>query len=419
LFALADCNSFYASCERVFRPDLRERPVVVLSNNDGCVVAASREAKSIMGRPYFQVEPFCRQHRIAVFSSNYSLYGDLSRRVMETLARFSPRLEVYSIDEAFLEFPTLREEAEATSLGQDIAHTVQRWTGIPISVGLAATKTLAKAANRLAKRQALSTLVLATPAAARDALATLPVEDVWGISSRYQKRLGNLGITTALELSRLDPRDAKQLFGIVMERLVRELRGETCLGLEETPPPRKQLNVSRSFGQLLGDLASLEAAVATFASRVGEKLRRQDSVAAGLYVYLATNSFRQDDAQYANGVGVTLLPPTDHGGRLVAAAGEGLRRIYQPGYRYKRAGVMALDIGPARETLAQGSLLSCRADRQREVRLMRAVDQINHRYGGAVVFASQTAGHGEAWKMRQDRLSPRYTTNWQDLPLVY
>ncbi|MFH0911238.1 MAG: Y-family DNA polymerase, partial [Planctomycetota bacterium] len=307
LFGLVDANSFYASCERVFRPSLRRRPVIVLSNNDGCVVARSAEAKALgirAGAPHFQVARLCEAGGVAHFSSNYALYGDLSRRLMAALECWAPRVEVYSIDEAFLDLsgvPGAGTEAFARAL----VETVERWTGLPVSLGTGPTKTLAKAANRAAKKAGAGFCCLASREEIDRALAGLGVEEVWGVGERRGTRLRRLGVRTALDLCRADPAGIRGRFSIAAERIVRELMGEACLRLDEDAAPRQEIRVARSFGRPVTELAHLEEAVASYAARAAEKLRAEGSVAAGLYVYIRTNPFR-DGPRYANAAAAGL-----------------------------------------------------------------------------------------------------------------
>jgi DNA polymerase V len=417
LFGLVDCNSFYASCEKVFRPELAHRPVVVLSNNDGCVVARSPEAKALgmeMGAPYFKVRTFCAREGVAVFSSNYALYGDMSRRVMDALSRWTPAIEVYSIDEAFLEL-TGTQGADTEAFGRDLVRTVRQWTGIPVSLGLGPTKTLAKVANRVAKQSGRGVHLLLDEAGRERCLAEMEIEEIWGVSSRWGARLRRMGIQTARQLRDADTNTIRKSFSVVLERLVRELRGEVCLELEEAPEAKKNITVSRSFGHLVTELADLEEAVATYAARAGEKLRAQDGLAGAIYVYIRTNRFRKDDPQYANAVSIGFPRPTSHGGDLIAAALGGLRRMYRPGYRYKKAGVILLDLVNRAAADAQGDLFGLTEDRVRGDRLMAVVDRLNRVMGrDTVAFASQ--GIERPWKLRADLRSPRYTTRWEELP---
>jgi DNA polymerase V len=419
MFALIDCNNFYASCERVFQPALEGRPVVVLSNNDGCVIARSAEAKKLqiaMGAPWFKLEKFARQNDVAVFSSNFALYGDLSRRVMQILATFAPCAEIYSIDECFLDFSGMKQDLTAYS--RTIAGTVRQWTGIPVSIGLAPTKTLAKIANRLAKKglspdgPVLEWQKIADPEAL---LQAVPVEEIWGISSRWGEKLRKLGIADALALRDSDPRRIGRQFGVVMERIVLELRGVSCIPLESIPPPRKQILTSRSFGERLTHLDDLRAAVSAFAARSGEKLRQQGLCAQALCVFIATSPFDASRPPYSNAVTIQFDRPSQDSGFLIRQALRGLERIFRPGFAYQRAGVLLPDLIPS--SMEQMTLFSCAGGEERAERLMEAVDRINRLYGRrAVRYASE--GLGERWRMRQQMKSPAYTTRWSELPVV-
>lgn len=420
MFALVDCNNFYASCERVFQPRLEGRPIVVLSNNDGCVIARSNEAKALgieMGTAYFKIEKDLERMGVAVFSSNYALYGDLSRRVMQVLATFAPAMEVYSIDECFLDLSGMNRDL--TTYGLEIARTVGRYTGIPVSVGIAPTKTLAKVANRMAKKGKSSAgpaLEWSTLASPRDALAALPVEDVWGIGGRWGAKLRALGIANVLALAEADPGRLRKLFGVVMERTCRELGGVSCLPLELVPPPRRQIMVSRSFGEKLHKLDDLMAAVTAFATRAGEKLRAQRLRAGAVTVFVHTSPFDTMGAHYANSATAGLDRPTRDSGVLVTCAVQGLERIFREGFAYQRAGVMLLDL--AVEDAEQGLLFAeTPGDTERSNRLMDALDRINRTRGrGAVHYAGE--GLGERWRMRQKLKSAACTTGWAGLPGV-
>ncbi|XSG84576.1 MAG: Y-family DNA polymerase [Methylohalobius sp. ZOD2] len=420
-FALVDCNNFYASCERVFQPRLDGRPVVVLSNNDGCVIARSQEAKALeipMGAPYFKIEPLIRRHRVAVFSSNYALYGDMSRRVMQVLAGFAPRIEIYSIDECFLDLAGM--PANLTAYALEIARTVRQWTGIPVSIGIGPTKTLAKIANRLAKRGGspdgpmLDWERLPSP---ESALAAVPVEDVWGIAGRSGKRLRALGIDHAQALREADPKRLRQHFGVVMERIGRELRGVSCLPLETIPPHRKQILTSRSFGRRLTEFDDLRAAVTAFAARAGEKLRDQELCAQALTVFLHTSPFDSRQPYYANARTLAFERPTQNTGDLIRAAVRGLTQIHRPGPAYQKAGVMLLDLVPT--GIGQGTLFDIETKRpRRSEHLMTVLDDINRRYGRQTLHYAGEALSGR-WRMRQTLKSPSYTTRWKALPVVH
>ncbi|HXK80055.1 MAG TPA: translesion error-prone DNA polymerase V subunit UmuC [Kiritimatiellia bacterium] len=421
MFALVDCNNFYASCERVFQPALEGRPIVVLSNNDGCVVARSAEAKALgipMGKPWFKVAPAVRGAGVVVFSSNYALYGEFSRRVMQTLTQFSPRLEVYSIDECFLDVGGHR--GDLTALGQAIARTVRRWTGIPVSVGIAPTKTLAKVANRLAKKgQAGQGPVChwGEVAAPREALAALAVEDIWGIAARWGGRLRQAGVATALALAEADPSWLRRLGGVVLERIGRELAGCSCLPLELVPPAKKQIMVSRSFGERLSSLTDLQGAVAAFAARAGVKLRRERLRAQAVTVFVQTSPFADAEPWYANGVTLILERPTQDSGRLVQCAQEGLTRIFRPGLRYQKAGVLLMDLTPA--GAEQGLLFASQTpDSPATMRLMTCVDTLNREPARRVVCHARELV-STRWQMRQQRKSVNRPTDWAHLPVVH
>ena len=417
IFALVDCNNFYASCERVFNPRLEGKPIVVLSNNDGCVVARSNEAKALgigMGVPEFQIRPMLRAHHVQVFSSNYTLYGDLSQRVMETLEQFCPDLEVYSIDEAFLSLVGF-ERRNLTDYGQQIRQTVKQWTGIPVSVGIAETKTLAKIANRVAKRTPDMGGVcdlLACPD--RDALlGRIAVEDVWGIGPNHAHMLTQHGITTAFQLRRVDDQWIRKRMGIVGLRLVMELRGVSCLDLEQCPAPKQSLTCSRAFGKLISTLGEMEEAVSVYTSRVAEKLRRERLAATVLTVCLTTNEFKEGP-QYSNALTLNLSVVTDTTSDLIKSALHGIRTIYRDGYLYKKAGVMLTGLVPVSQT--QADLFDDR-DRRKSMRLMSALDAINDRWGADTLHYA-SSGISKPWKTQFHRRSPAYTTDWDALPVV-
>ena len=413
-FALVDCNNFYASCERVFDPRLVGVPVIVLSNNDGCVVARSAEAKALgikMGVPFFQIDPFCTRHGVRVFSSNYTLYGDMSRRVMRVLADWAPAMEVYSIDEAFLDVSHFEEDQlqhELTSLRA----RVYLWTGIPVSIGVGRTKTLAKIANDIAKRG--TGVAVLSAEHETQAMAGLPVSDVWGIGRRLTAALEPLHITTAAQLRDADTRQLRERFSVVVERTVVELRGTSCLSLEDITPARKTLMVSRSFGDKVTCLADLEAAVSTHAARAAEKLRAGRQVAEHIEVFMHTSPFDKTTKPYTARA-VTALAHASADTRVIASATLALtRRLFKPGHRYAKAGILMLGLSEAEKatpTLFAGT------DDRRSRALMTTVDRLNADYGrGAVRFASTKMG--KAWRMRVDRRSRSYTTRWDELPLA-
>jgi DNA polymerase V len=412
--ALVDCNNFYVSCERVFQPELRGRPVVVLSNNDGCVIARSNEAKALgitMGAPWHLHKDRFAAAAVIVRSSNYALYGDMSSRVMSVLSRFTPDLEIYSIDEAFLGLQGFGDRLE--SHARALRAAVFQWTGIPVSVGIAPTKTLAKVANRIAKKgEKHGGAVLLLDEAARDvALGRLELTDLWGIAGPLAARLKAIGINTPLDLKRGDPWLIRERLGVVTMRLALELRGVSCLGLEREIPDRKSIMASRSFGRLVTTLAELREAVASYTARAAEKLRRQHLATAHLMVFIETNRFKPDDAQHCASRAVHLPVATSDTGKLIGAALAGLGSIGRDGYRYKKAGVVLLDLH--RVSVVQEGLFD-KADNPRRVELMRTVDRLNMRFGrDTVTFAA--AGIRRPWKMSREFLSSCYTTAWDEL----
>ncbi|MBD2233791.1 Y-family DNA polymerase [Phormidium tenue] len=410
MIALTDANNFYVSCERVFSPNLEGKPVVVLSNNDACVVARSNEVKALgvkMGTPLFELRSLIQEHQIQVFSSNYALYGDLSRRVMEVLGQFTSEVEVYSIDEAFLGLAGQSCEIVA----HHIRLTVKQWTGIPVSVGVATTKTLAKIANHQANQQG-GVCVLQEP---EPVLAQLPVSDVWGIGRRLTQRLETHGITTALHLQQADLALVRQLLGIVGVRTVLELRGLACLPLELCPQPRKSCCVSRGFGRPVASLAELKQAIASYSATAAAKLRRDHRVAQTMQVFITTNRFHPQEPQYANSETLVLPDPTNDTLTIVQAALGATERLYRPGYCYHKAGVMLLDLSDG--AIAQGSLFVDETKRERAGRLMVAVDSLNRQFGaGTVHWAAE--GLQQGWKMRAEWRSPRFTTRWDELVVV-
>jgi DNA polymerase V len=418
VFALADANNFYVSCERVFQPALEGRPVVVLSNNDGCIIARSDEAKALgfaIGDPYHLHREKLTSHGVAVFSSNYALYGDMSRRVMDTLGTFTPEIEFYSIDEAFLNLAGFERHGLA-EYARQIRATVRRDTGIPVSIGIGPTKTLAKVANHLAKAQPESGGVCDLAEIDMDhALASIEVGEVWGVGPRWAVWLEEQGIVTAFDLKRADLKAIRRKMTVVGERLVYELNGRPCLPLELMAPPRQGLTVSRSFGQTLTALQPVKDTLVSFVGRAAEKLRRQQLMAGQVMVFVTTNRFSASQPFYANSATVRLPYPTDFTPDLVDAATQLLDRLFRPGFHYQKCGVMLLDLSPV--TQAQSDLFDLR-DRTREAWLMRALDALNTDYGARTVRVGNVGGTRPAWAMRQAFRSPRYTTNWRELPVV-
>ncbi|WP_282174541.1 translesion error-prone DNA polymerase V subunit UmuC [Vibrio diabolicus] len=419
VFALVDCNNFYASCEKLFRPDLKDTPVVVLSNNDGCVVARSREAKSLgikMGVPVFQIKAEMQRHGILAFSSNYALYADLSSRVMRTLEEMAPRVEVYSIDEAFLDLTGIESAISLVEFGQQVRERIGHWIGITVCVGIAPTKTLAKLANHAAKKYPATQGVvdLTNPDRQRRLLALVPVDDVWGVGRRLSKRLNALGITTALDLANASPRDIRDQFSVVLERTVRELNGESCIELEEIPPTKKQIVCSRSFGVKVTQFELLREAVCEYATRATEKLRKEQQQAKVMTVFIRTSPFKDNEPQYSNSASGELLIPSCDTRDFIELANHLLKRIWKDGFRYAKAGVMLSDFyDPG---MFQPGLFDDISTRSNSQQLMSVLDTINQSGAGKVFFAGQ--GTKKDWSMKRDHLSPAYTTRWDQLPRV-
>jgi DNA polymerase V len=417
VFALVDCNNFYASCEKLFRPDLKAVPLVVLSNNDGCVVARSPEAKALgikMGVPAFQIQSLIEEHGIAVFSSNYALYADMSQRVMTTLEQLAPAVEVYSIDEAFLDLTGVSSAISLAAFGHQVRQTIQDWIGITVCVGIAPTKTLAKLANHAAKqyRATAGVVDLTSPTRQRKLLALVPVSEVWGIGRQLTARLAGLGIRTALELADADPKLMRKTFSVVVERTVWELNGESCLPLEMAPAAKKEIVCSRSFGERITTLVAMREAIATYISRAAEKLRGEGQSAKAVTVFLRTSAFNQQEPFYSKSATATLSVPTDDTRDLQAKALALLGQLWRDGFRYAKAGVMLSDFyAPG---VYQPGLFDTATPRANSKALMGVVDTINHSGLGKVWFAGQ--GVKKAWSMKRERLSPAYTTRWSDIP---
>ncbi|MZR61481.1 translesion error-prone DNA polymerase V subunit UmuC [Alcanivorax sp. DP30] len=419
MFALVDCNSFYASCERVFRPDLRDRPVVVLSNNDGCVVAGSAEAKALgirTGVPLFQVRDLIRKHDVAVFSSNYTLYGDLSRRVMTTLATLAPKVEVYSIDEAFLDL-SMVPEAQLQVLGEQLRERVARWVGVPVCVGIAPTKTLAKLANHYAKRLGSGVEVWARPEDWQAVLGQTPLGDIWGVGRRLVARLEALGIHNGAALAALEYDWVRRHFSVVQARMVRELNGEPCLTLELQPPPRQQIIHSRSFGQPVVSLPPLRQAVNDYTARAAEKMRMEGQLAGSVSVWLRTAPMGKPQQLWPDSLSRDLPQASADTRELARLAVQLLEQLWKPGLRYGKVGIMLTDLRPAEH--AQGGLFEASKTRQGEA-LMAVMDSINRSGKGRVWLAGRGVKTRQecVWSMRREYLSPAYTTRVSDLPRV-
>lgn len=420
MFALVDVNSFYASCETVFRPDLRGKPVVVLSNNDGCVIARSAEAKTLgipMGAPYFKLKNEFRRHRVQVFSSNYALYADMSNRVMTTLEQMAPSVEVYSIDEAFLDLSGVRNCMVLENFGREVRETVKSNTHLTVGVGIAQTKTLAKLANHAAKKwkQTGGVVDLSNVERQRKLMALVPVEDVWGVGRRISKKLNAMGILTAKDLSEQSTYTIRKHFNVVLERTVRELRGEPCLQLEEFAPTKQQIVCSRSFGSRITQYDDMREAVCAFAARAAGKLRGERQYCTQVAVFVRTSPHAAGEVFYGNQSAGKVLTPTNDTRDIIRVAIEALDRIWVDGHRYMKAGVMLGDFYS--QGISQLNLFDENKPHANSEALMRVMDGINLSGKGNLWFAGQ--GVQNTWAMKREMLSPAYTTRATDLPVVF
>lgn len=416
VFALVDCNNFYVSCERLFRPDLHNKPVAVLSNNDGCVVARSQEVKALgikMGTPVFQVRHLIEQHGIVVFSSNYELYADISNRVMSVLEEFSPHVEIYSIDEAFLDLSGMQG---LDAYGRQIKDTVKRYLRMPVCVGIGPTKTLAKAANWGAKHYpgVKGVVDLSDPDRQKRLLNIMPVDEVWGVGRRHAKRLHNMRIETALQLAQTPPKTIRQKFSVVLERTVYELNGTSCIPLEEIPPPQKQMVCSRSFAERITEFEPMREAICEFTARAAAKLRARKQKAVSLCVFIRTSPHDKYHSYYSNSSQGNFYAATSDTLKMVALAGTLLENVWKDDQRYAKAGVMLSDLCPEDEV--QRNLLYDEKDSEKSQNLMQAMDKINQSGVGKVYLGSQRKK--KEWFMKRSLLSPRYTTRWEDIPVV-
>ncbi|HHW4412281.1 MULTISPECIES: Y-family DNA polymerase [Citrobacter] len=416
MFALCDVNAFYASCETVFRPDLKGRPVVVLSNNDGCVIARSAEAKGLvtMGAPYFKQKEIFRRHGIVTFSSNYELYADMSQRVMTTLEEIAPRVEIYSIDEAFCDLSGVMNCCNLAAFGREIRRTLHKRTHLLVGVGIAPTKTLAKLANHAAKKwqqQTGGVVDLSNRERQRKLMAALPVDDVWGVGRRTSKKLDAMGIKSALDLADTHTDVIRKHFSVVLERTVRELRGEPCLGFEEFAAVKQEIICSRSFGERLTDYNAMREAICAYAARAAEKLRGEHQYCQFISAFIKTSPFAPNEPYYANSASTKLLIPTQDSRDIINAATRCLDVIWRDGLRYQKAGVMLGDFFSS--GVAQLNLFDDNGPRRNSAELMTVVDRLNKEGRGTLWFAGQ--GIEQQWKMKRGMLSPRYTTRFADL----
>ena len=413
MYALIDCNSFYCSCERVFRPEFIKRPVIVLSNNDGCAIALTPEAKALgirMGAPFFQIKDVVKQHGVAVFSSNYELYGDMSARVMKILSDMAPEIEIYSIDEAFIDLDRM-PHMDLQQYALEMRSRVLQWTGIPVSIGIGQTKTLAKAANRWAKKHTQEgVFVISTDKIKEETLSQIPMEDVWGIGHRLSRHLAQIGVRTALDFAKLDGSLVRQMFSVTTQRVCWELQGTRCYGLEDAAP-KKQIISSRAFGEPVTTKEALSQAISSYLVRAAEKLRRQNSYVQTILVFTENkNRFRNHLPWYAQTI-VGLPRPTSATNELISAGRLATERLFNPKVGYRKAGVVLLDVTSAKE--AQRELFS-EPPSQKSEKMMQTLDGLNRKYGsGTLQFAAQ--GVAPKWKMRRGLKSPCYTTRLNEL----
>ena len=416
VFALIDCNNFYVSCERVFNPKLVNKPVVVLSNNDGCIVSRSNEVKELgipMGAPYFKHKRIIEKEGVYVFSSNYTFYGDMSRRVMRSLSELLPNLEVYSIDEAFVDLTEYRE-SHLIQVSNEIKETVKQWTGIPISIGIAHTKTLSKVANLIAKKKQENYICDLREVEKIEAeLANIDIEEIWGISRGWGKRLRSVGINTGYDLMQADPKDIRKRISVVGERVVMELNGHPCIDIEE-PKRKKSIASSKSFGHKVTEAQEIKEAVSTYAARASEKLREQKSKAQAINVYLRTSLFEEEENRYSNSRIKKFMNPTNSTSKIIAEANKIIDEIYCEGYRYQKTGITLLNL--ISENYVQESFYNQNTEKKEE-KIMQVVDQVNRYYGSNTIFYA-AQGTKREWRVKSNSKTKKYTTSLKELPLV-
>ena len=419
MFALVDCNSFYASCERVFRPDLRTKPVVVLSNNDGCVVALTKEAKNLgvkMCDPWFKIEREFKQKGGIAFSSNYELYGDISSRIMSILEELAPKVEVYSIDEAFLDLTGISHCMNLEEFGRTCQKQIMQYTGMPVRVGIGPTKTLAKAASYGAKRYPTTQGVLdITDLYRREKLMTLmPVNEIWGVGHRLNKRLISQKVLTTFDLINMNIEQVRKQFSIMLVNTIRELKGESCIPLDNAPSPKKQIVVSRTFSTRVTELDYLEEAVSDYAARAAEKLRKEGKTCKMLSVFIRTNPFRKQDIQHREIRSFSMLYPTNDTRDLIKHAKLLLKDLYKEGFNYNKAGIMLNNFFD--ETTYQLDLFKKKDRNSKDFEMMALLDQVNKSSLGQISFLAQ--GIKKEWSMKRQLQSPRYTTSLKDVLVV-
>ena len=419
MFALIDCNSFYASCEKIFRPDLKDCPVVILSNNDGCVIARSPEAKKMgvsMTQPWYQIKDQYLSKGGVVFSSNYELYADISNRVMNVLSDLCPEIDIYSIDEAFLDLRSFKKNIDLVNFSYDCKRKIREWVGIPVSIGIAPTKTLAKLANKVAKDDPRfdGVVILSEPKIIRHFLRSMPVEKIWGIGKRLTARLENIGVKTAYDLTKIDSRLIGDNFNVVLERTVRELKGQSCITLHDFMEPKKQIMVSRSFGRSIRSKNLLSEAISFHASRAAEKLRYEKQKCRLITTFIRSNRFNTKVKQIYASRSLELIHPTDDTRTIIKSANRILEKIYANGYQYAKAGILLSDFTDSYGY--QMSLFDKKRDEKSASKLMETIDYINLMEIAKVGFGNQ--GYRNTWKMKREVKSQRYTTKIDEIPMI-
>jgi DNA polymerase V len=419
MFALIDCNSFYASCEKIFRPDLKDRPVVILSNNDGCVIARSSEAKKMgvsMTQPWYQIKDQYLSKGGIVFSSNYEFYADISNRVMNVLSDLCPEIDIYSIDEAFLDLRSFKKNIDLVNFAYDCKRKIREWVGIPVSIGIAPTKTLAKLANKVAKDDPRfdGVVILSEPRVIKHFLRSMPVENIWGIGKRLTARLENIGVKTAYDLTQIDSRLIGDNFNVVLERTVRELKGQSCITLHDFMEPKKQIMVSRSFGRSIRTKNVLSEAISFHASRAAEKLRYEKQKCRLITTFIRSNRFNTKIKQIYASRSLELIHPTDDTRIIIKSANRILEKIYANGYQYAKAGILLSDFTDSYGY--QMSLFDRKSDEKSASKLMETIDYINLMEIAKVGFGNQ--GYQNTWKMKREIKSQRYTTKIDEIPII-
>ena len=419
MFALIDCNSFYASCEKIFRPDLKDCPVVILSNNDGCVIARSAEAKKMgvsMTQPWYQIKDQYLSKGGVVFSSNYELYADISNRVMNVLSDVCPEIDIYSIDEAFLDLRSFKKNIDLVNFSYDCKRKIREWVGVPVSIGIAPTKTLAKLANKVAKDDPRfdGVVILSEPKIIKHFLRSMPVEKIWGIGKRLAARLENIGVKTAYDLTRIDSRLIGDNFNVVLERTVRELKGQSCITLHDFMEPKKQIMVSRSFGRSIRSKNLLSEAISFHASRAAEKLRHEKQKCRLITTFIRSNRFNTKVKQIYASRSLELIHPTDDTRIIIKSANRILEKIYANGYQYAKAGILLSDFTDSYGY--QMSLFDKKRDNKSASKLMETIDYINLMEIAKVGFGNQ--GYRNTWKMKREIKSQRYTTKIDEIPMI-